>query len=326
MKCPSFSLPAASARFGGSCPGSTLGQTIEPESVLRGSETKKLRIARLSGLSSAVVNNPDQWYSLAVCQYCYAIKGGYSYFSKQVGQVALMLWTQSAVADGTFAPIMKHAIEVSPDHVNEGIELLPKPYTRVFRLHDAGDFFSEAYTRAWKEIADYFNPHVEARAGEGKGTPTIFWAPTRLWATGGSTPKQKGAREWLAVFEGAGDFKQSNMIVRPSGFHSNAHAPLPVAGEVAGSTVHIAKIGPEENALMRTPRPGFRPVRQSEPDPILKKPLALATGAMFDYVCPASRKGAASKNCLDVIGPDGKTRSCRACWVQPLWTISYHIH
>ena len=73
MKCPSFSLPAGTAYFGGSCPGAKAGMTIEPEATLRGVSSIRKNIVRLTGFPEDA--STDKWYSMAICQYCYAING-----------------------------------------------------------------------------------------------------------------------------------------------------------------------------------------------------------------------------------------------------------
>lgn len=363
MKCPSFSLPAGTAYFGGSCPGAKAGMTIEPEATLRGVSSIRKNIVRLTGFPEDA--STDKWYSMAICQYCYAIKGNYGYFSKQVAQVALMRWTDAAVKNGTFVSTMIRAIEESPHHINDPRDrrhLEPFGYKRVFRLHDAGDFYSAAYVAAWKQIADHF------RVG-GKGTPTLFWAPSRLWAAGTG-----GGRDWLSVFAKYDpatrrQYQISNMVIRPSAFHSNTRAPLPVRGEVAGSTVHTTEEKSEAEWAMYMPNAltpvvhrrayGAAPPRKKNapPPPEMSEEERRRAGiveratwqllpgqgqptqwnpqmgqfptpvgdAIFHYICPASRKEAKKKTCLDVIGPDGK-QGCRACWVYQDAVISYHIH
>lgn len=279
MGCPSFSLPAGPHVLGGACPGSSSGMSVVGN--LRDT-TGKESIRRLSVMQDVPM---DRWYADAVCQHCYAAKSSYAYFSKQLGQLAVFAWTKHALANGTFVESMIEAIERSPWHRDDPSDvrhLAKHGYKRVFRLHDSGDFFDPAYVKAWRQIADHFMP------GRGPGTPTIFWAPTRLWAAG-------RAREWLRVVGPAGDLRTNNMVVRPSGFHVNQHCPKPVMGESAGSTVHTLD------------------------EAMLKKQ------GVFDFVCPASRKEEKNSTCLEVPGPDGQM-GCRACWVLPGLTISYHIH
>lgn len=294
LGCPSFSLPAGSNNFFGSCPGAVHGMTIESSKVLRDVGPKDA-IAAAVGSPPAREDSLERWYAGAVCQHCYATRSNYGYFSKQVLSLAVYSWTRKAVADGTFVPFMIEAIERSPFHqggqVDPGLarhlkqRLQGTGYQRVFRLHDSGDFFSPQYVEAWKQIADHFMP------GKGSGTPTIFWAPTRLWAAGSN-------RKWLNVFGPAGDLRTNNVVIRPSGYHVNERAPLPIVGETKGSTVH--DVGGAVEAQMMEAK-------------------------VFDYVCPASRKEAKAKTCLDVLGPDGEM-GCRACWVRTDMTISYHIH
>jgi hypothetical protein len=280
MGCPSFSLPAGPGSLGGACPGATQGM-----SVVNGQLHDNAGKASIRRLSMMPAVSMDEWFATAVCQHCYAAKASYAYFSKQLAQVAVFAWTQHAVKNGSFVPMMIEAIERSPWHKDDPSDrrhLVKHGYKRVFRLHDSGDFFSPEYVKAWRRIADHFMP------GRGPGTPTIFWAPTRLWAAG-------TARDWLAAVGPAGDLSTNNMVVRPSAFHVNQHAPAPVLGESAGSTVHTL-----DEASLKKKR-------------------------LFQFVCPASRKEEKNSTCLEVPGPDGKM-GCRACWVLPGLTISYHIH
>jgi len=292
MKCPSFSLPAGSPTFGGSCPGAKQGMTIESPQALNIDSDGKQLIRELTKppktRAAAPKMTAEKWYATAVCQHCYAVAGNYQYFSKQLGQLVIYAWTQQAVKNGTFVPALVEAIERSPFHQSDPRErrhLEAWGYKRVFRLHDSGDFYSPQYVAAWKTIADHFLP------GKGSGTPTIFWAPTRLWAAG-------TARNWLKLIGPAGNLRTNNLVVRPSAFNTNQRCPTPVLGEVAGSTVHVGEAEAERE---------------------------LQAEGIFDYVCPASRKAEKANNCLQVRGPDGEM-GCRACWTQPQLTISYHIH
>lgn len=288
LGCPSFSLPAGSDTFWGTCPGAVHGMTIEKRDTLVKLNAKK-NIAAAVGSPQPDPASLDRWYAGAVCQHCYATRSNYGYFSKQLASLAVYTWTRAAIANGTFVPVMIEAIEKSPFHLaspEDRRHLNAVGYERVFRLHDSGDFYSREYAAAWKQIADHFMP------GKGSGTPTIFWAPTRLWA-GGPTP-----RGWVEVFGPAGDLRRNNVVIRPSGFHVNERAPQPRLGEIAGSTVHDVG-GDAEVAMMRE--------------------------GVFNWVCPASRVGAEKKTCLEVVGPDGQ-QGCRACWVKTDTIISYHIH
>jgi len=288
LGCPSFSLPAGTDTFWGTCPGAAHGMTVESPRTLTLLKTKE-QIAALVGSPPPREGSMAQWYAGAVCQHCYATRSNYGYFSKQLASLAVYTWTRAAVADGSFVSVMKEAIEKSPFHLaspEDRRHLNAVGYERVFRLHDSGDFYSREYAAAWKEIANHFMP------GKGRGTPTIFWAPTRLWAGG------EGPRGWTGVFGPSGDLRRNNMVVRPSGFHVNERAPRPQIGEVAGSTVHDVG-GEAEAAMMKS--------------------------GVFGWVCPASRAEAKYKTCLEVVGPDGQ-QGCRACWVKTDTIISYRIH
>ena len=294
MAAPSFSLPAGSPSFLGACPGSKYGMTIEASDIVRSADNKRRLSVMVDGDTPQTI---EDWYDTAICQHCYAVKGNYAYLNKQLQQMALLFWTRAALRDGSFVPVMTAAIEHSKFYSRQAedrrwLEVINQKYgrnigyQRYFRLHDSGDFFSFEYVKAWKEIADYFMP------GKGPGTPTLFWAPTRLWAAGPT------ARSWFRVFEGAGDLSRCNMVIRPSAYHVNRRPPAPAPGESAGSTVHTG--GPEEEA-------------------------AAISGGVFNYPCPASAVGAETKTCVEVQGPDGG-KGCRACWVRPQDVVSYHLH
>lgn len=287
MGCPSFSLPAGPGIFGGACPGATQGMTILPAEILHNQAAKR-RIMELTGMHREV--SPEEWYGDSVCQSCYAEGGSYSRSNNQLAGLARLIWAKQAVADGTFARTMVEAIERSSLYASgDDARLLhPLGYKRVFRIHDAGDFFSREYAAAWKQVTDHFMP------GGGRGTPTIFWAPTRLWAAG-----TQQIRDWTKVFGPAGDLRQNNVVIRPSAYHLNRPAPAPQLGESHGSTVHKAETAEEVQALL--------------------------DAKLFHYACPATAKGSDKKTCLTVTGPDGGT-GCRVCWVQPSTVVSYHVH
>lgn len=168
MSCPSFSLPAGPAAFGGACPAADGGQTIVPE--------RKLRRAQLPVVD---IQGPVDTLE-TVCQWCYAEGGNYRFGSNQLNQVLRMVWARQAVRDGSFEEVMGWAVQ-NADYRIDGDGRTPPErflYTddagenqviRFFRIHDSGDFFNKEYLSAWIAVARA-NPGVQ------------FWAPTRIWA------------------------------------------------------------------------------------------------------------------------------------------------
>lgn len=227
MECPSFSLPAGPGTFLGTCPGSPFGLTVSDIGDSR-------RRADIAQAQRAAFEDDLGWYDSAICQRCYALKGQYQFMHKQLHGLAILAWTQHALSTGEFVPAMVEAIERSPFH--KGLDtstgkrqarfLRRLGYARVFRIHDAGDFFSREYVRAWRAIADHFLP------GRGPGTPTLFWAPTRTWAAG------PAVRSWLEELGPAGDLRTNNIVVRPSSYHVGVAPPTPMPYESSGSTAH----------------------------------------------------------------------------------------
>lgn len=79
-----------------------------------------------------------------------------------------------------------------------------------FRIHDAGDFFSEQYTRAWQRVA--------------AALPSVhFWGPTRSWQA-----------PWVAALVELNALP--NVTIRPSAILIDAAPPV-VAGLAAGTAV-----------------------------------------------------------------------------------------
>lgn len=284
MECPSFSLPAGPGTFLGTCPGSAFGLTVSGVPEGR-------RSADIAQQQNASFADATDWFDTAICQRCYALRGQYQFFHKQLHGLAIYAWTLHTLSTGEFVPVMAEAIERSPFHKDVSTAagkpqarlLGPHGYKRVFRVHDAGDFFSREYVRAWRQIADHFLP------GRGSGTPTLFWAPTRTWAAGSAV------RSWLEELGPAGDLRTNNFVVRPSSYHIGVSPPPSMPYESAGSTAH---------------RPG-------------DTERSLGAG-VFDYACPAGEH-LGGDSCLTATGPDGE-RGCRACWVFPAATISYREH
>lgn len=241
MQCPSFSLPAGAPQNGGSCPAASIAQTTTGSDQIKNLETKRKALQVSYGEDSKFDREEiPRWYALSTCQSCYAEGESYQYVSNVIGLAAVFSWTKQAVDNGTFVPTMIKAIEeanyfqkeAAPDGGDPRADiphLEGSGYKRFFRWHDAGDVFSAEYMQQIKQICDHFNP----KKG-GKGTPTLFWLPTRVWATDGS-------RKWVAV----NDDPETNLVVRPSSLHVNGTAPSAKAagpGNEAGSTVYVANL------------------------------------------------------------------------------------
>lgn len=236
MQCPSFSLPAGALENGGSCPSAGLGQTTAPREklVALGSKKRILELTIGPGVTLDQKSLPA-FYALSVCETCYAESGSYQYVNNIIGQLAVFAWTQAAVEGGYFVRTMIEVIEKADYHLDKEVEgggdprvdlkfLRKSGWRRFFRWHDSGDVWSAEYAAQVKQICDHFNPRKS-----GKGTPTLFWMPTRAWASVGSS-------KWVAV----NDDETSNLVIRPSAYNVNAPAPTPEAagpGNQSGSTV-----------------------------------------------------------------------------------------
>ena len=243
MQCPSFSLPAGAMQNAGSCPAATIAQTTVKSEDITDLETKQEALQVAYGRPKNLPLSKDEiplWYALSTCQSCYAESDNYQRSNNVIGLSAIYSWTKQAVSNGTFVDTMIETIEnanyfqkeAAPDGGDPEADvphLEDTPYKRFFRWHDAGDVFSEKYMQQIKQICDHFNP----KKG-GKGTPTLFWMPTRVWAL-------ETSRDWVKV----NDDPDTNLIVRPSSLHVNGTAPSAEAagpGNMAGSTVYVANL------------------------------------------------------------------------------------
>src|SRR5215831_1403372 len=291
MDCPSFSLPAGSPAVGGSCLGATGGMTLVPTKQLVGA---RRAASKISG-EAVVVDN-------TVCGRCYALAGHYQHTANQAEAVLRYEWVRAAVEDGSFVEWMTYAVE-SADYKLEGGRTKEKDIsperidrrTRFFRIHDAGDFYSFAYLKAWNDVA--------------KGLQEItFWAPTRIWAT-------KAGLEWVARLKLA-----PNLILRPSSYEINAAPPALGGNCDAGSTTIVGGGPPEGNRGMR---------------PELEEKVARAEGrrpertdggpdVRYDWDCRAYAKASEEHSCREAVAPDGK-KGCRACWILPKERINYAL-
>lgn len=142
---------------------------------------------------------PDETGRKAICAGCYALDGNYRFAPVRRSQEIRYEWVKGLMRSRQgrrgFVTTMVKAIG-----------RLQEPY---FRIHDSGDFFSEAYVRAWIEIA--------------KRLPGVkFWAPTRSYRN----KTMIGALRELAALP--------NVVVRPSALHFGAPPPE-IEGLQAGS-------------------------------------------------------------------------------------------
>ena len=160
----------------------------------------------------------------ATCSTCYADgRGRYRWRSVKRAQERRLTWTLDALETDRFVPSLIGCIACR----GEG----------YFRIHDAGDFFSVAYTAAWGRIA--------------RALPLVrFWAPTRSWALHGrfrpdGDPLLAALRELNGLL---------NVTVRPSAIFLEEPPPV-IPGLSAGSTVT------RDRASVTCPKSLHRPAR-----------------------------------------------------------------
>ena len=218
MSCASWSLPAARPAFGGSCMAEALSDQDKT--------------------------------GLFVCDICYAGKGTMVNDNVQAGYVVKMEWVKGMIAvDKTgdhFAEVLKaslaHLFENMPERIQRkfipsyrGAEgkpvtrLITRPgqFSRYFRVHDSGDFFSLPYVNAWIKVAAEF-PQVR------------FWAPTRMWVF----------PQYVSAFQNASD----NFVIRPSALVIDSQPPV-VDGMAPGSGVNAPLVTETGEEILRGPYP-----------------------------------------------------------------------
>lgn len=140
----------------------------------------------------------------AVCTECYAEKGFYRMPSTRNAQLNRRAWIGRSLAHDNgeeFVSVMVNLIRQSVVACEEDL----------FRGHDAGDFYSVPYIKAWTRIVS--------------ALPTVrFWFPTRSYIV----PNLVDAlREFAAL---------PNVSLRPSGLAFDDEAPM-IDGFAAGTTV-----------------------------------------------------------------------------------------
>jgi hypothetical protein len=214
MHCPTHDLPSGPRACGGSCPGSTAGQTTVPEKQRKAAEKVYERV-------TGQRVNPVR----TICSRCYATGGNYASPHVQAGEIARYWWARDCIEGGRaeeFISTMTDAIARltrSPE-ARRQFESAEKAHgIHPVRVHSSGDFFSPAHLEAWVEIVN--------RAGEAD-PKLMFWAPSRIWVAGFD-------------FEALQRLRRPNFIVRPSAFHFGDRAPDRVAGSTAVGTTSWLK-------------------------------------------------------------------------------------
>jgi hypothetical protein len=167
------------------------------------------RPSKMPGASWSLPAGPSCPFALygpnTICGSCFAQAGNYRADPNVVrAQAARFAWTRDCLKtpDGTdhFVETMVAAIAAAA----------AGPYMRV---HDSGDLFSPAYTRAWIRICSAL-PSVR------------FWFPTRSWRA-----------PWVGVIQQLAALP--NVTVRPSALHFDS--PPPVVAGLAGGTTAAAE-------------------------------------------------------------------------------------
>lgn len=299
MDAPSFSLPAGASELGGACPGAKAGQSVVATQTRE--KAKRVALTVLRDHASEGIEDVD--LTKAVCQHCYATGGNYLYSSGVLDGILRFYWTEAALAQGTFVPTMINAL-ANADYTTGGNKtrrLEPAHWAetgwRFFRIHDSGDFYSPAYFRAWKAICDAFAP------GNPYGLPpTLFWAPTRMWAMGA---------KWInLVNEVNGDpNNRGNFIIRPSAYEIDQ--PAPDLYREGGGWAAASTVGSKETV---------ESIQACEVEPF------------YDWNCQAyavdaegQAKDPKDKTCRGSLNPYGNI-GCRVCWAAPSAIVNYTAH
>jgi hypothetical protein len=223
MRCPSFSLPAGATQMGGSCPGADGAQLVLEEPVRLAKEEQILPVIQKYGCDLDAVD-----LNRAICNICYALTGRYQYSNIQLEGLVRYAWITRALAAKRYDSVVEVLDAAITGLKSNGwhpqaMASFQKFGKYIFRLHDAGDFFSFDYADAWIEIAR-------------KHQDIVFWAPTRTWVK----------RSWLAYWAKA-DLPE-NLIVRASAYHVGDRAPRGLPGLPAGTTSLYAVGGKAPNA------------------------------------------------------------------------------
>jgi len=139
---------------------------------------------------------------------------------------------------------------------------------------------------AWKAVCDHFK---HPRQGQ---LPITFWAPTRIWAMGDT---------WIDLVSEINGERDTNLILRPSGYHVNQHGPN-----------------------LQNHRGWASPTTVFHHDAV-----EAAEGKDFDWNCKAYavEKG---PSCRGAVGSDAQGNptkvGCRTCWIHPHLRVNYTLH
>lgn len=281
MGCFSFSMPAGPMSGGGTCP-------LSLERV-----TAKLQRGRGQAEVRRQFRAAEAEQSGYICDGCYAGKGSYvTYPLQAMRSVIRKAWTQAALDASApfdfFVMEMIKAISFTRA-MPKSTQRTAKVNTNYFRVHDAGDVWSERYWQAWLRIAWHFTA---------PGRRVQFWMPTRQWA----------APAWREIFRRSEI--PPNMVVRPSALFFGATAPT-VRELAAGSTASACPMGSltadeQGKGVPFGPTAPLRTVAAADPDVVWDCPTFLADNPKRDA------------NCISM--------KCRICWNKPDVAVSYHEH
>jgi len=300
MGCYSFNLPAGPVFQGGTCPASELGFMMQTDAELA-KQQKRLSVSESIDVGDFI------------CNGCYAIKGCYGNPSMVFMMGLRKKLVQDWMAEGTFVERMVAAIDGARGRSRKRMSKARKanrwkiPHPDFFRIHDAGDMFSPAYTRAWFDVCEAL-PDVN------------FWAPTRMWALSGGTMRE--------VRRGV----PANLALRPSALHFGEAPPRVI---YAGSA--RAAIGGEAApGIAAGSGSGPTPPRRAWECPAYEH---VTRGGGAEPVMVQGAEVLKGGTCARAHGPESPFRGgddpmqspdtgygCRACWLAPDRPIFYHEH
>jgi hypothetical protein len=303
MGCHSFNLPPGPVYQGGTCPASQLGFMYETDEEL--AEAQKTKTVD----TQIVV--PD-----FICNGCYALKAAYGNPSMVFMMTLRLLLTQKWIRSGEFSGILTDAITRARKLSRRRLKRTPAdkswtiPHPDYFRIHDAGDFFSPAYTRAWFEVC--------------RALPDMhFWSPTRMWAT---------KKQASTVFSQG---IPQNLALRPSALHFGE--PAPDVWYAGSRRAHMPGLAPELHApgLSAGSGSGPNPKHGDWPCPAYEHPERGGGGAVgrggriVGGTCSRAHGPHSpfhgGKNSDEVPMQEGGN-GCRACWSHRTTAIFYHEH
>jgi hypothetical protein len=224
MNCYSWNLPAGPPSVGGTCPGARFGFELDPEdpeAAIRAASESATDASQQAWLPKSGTESVRRF----ICNGCYALKNNYICPSVVASQLLKQAWLTgyAMVPDDEkklpFVDAMVRGIESL--QVSSGKRPVPKELAKraewthpdFFRIHDSGDFFSEAYLLAWLQICRRL-PDVH------------FWAPTRIWSDRKMFPILR-----RVIDKGL----PSNLALRPSGLFFKGPQPS-IRGLSAGSS------------------------------------------------------------------------------------------